>query len=118
MPFLATLPVDVTATSAEWGVSKPDAAFFERVCHVLEVDPASVAYVGDRIDNDVQPAKAAGMIAVHLRRGPWGVLHDELPEAAEADLRVSSLSQLADGLSMLGFRPDRSGRRSLPQVQA
>jgi hypothetical protein len=26
------------------------------------------------VDNDVRPALAAGMAAVHLRRGPWGML--------------------------------------------
>ncbi|MGH9098837.1 MAG: HAD hydrolase-like protein, partial [Acidimicrobiales bacterium] len=41
-----------------------------------------VAYVGDRLDNDVLPAKAAGMFAVFIRRGPWGHLHARRAEAA------------------------------------
>jgi len=49
-----------------------------------------IAYVGDRVDNDVEPALAAGMVAVHVRRGPWGHLHDPPQEA----LRVSSLDEL------------------------
>ncbi len=34
--------------------------------------PSEVLYVGDRLDNDVLPAKSAGMQAVLIRRGPWG----------------------------------------------
>ena len=53
-----------------------------------------MAYVGDRIDNDVVPASAAGMRAVWLRRGPWGVVPQDVP--AEADLVVDSLSELVE----------------------
>jgi FMN phosphatase YigB (HAD superfamily) len=46
--------------------------------------------VGDRVDNDVLPALACGMEAVHIRRGPWGLLH-ETPEGAR---RIDSLLEL------------------------
>lgn len=98
-PFMASLPVDRIATSAGWGVAKPDPAFFARVAQDLAVPPEHVAYVGDRVDNDVLPARQAGMLAVHLRRGPWGVLHDAWPEAAQADLRLTSLDELGEALS-------------------
>lgn len=84
MTFLQTLPVDRFATSAGWGVAKPDPAFFARVAAELGAAPGNIAYVGDRVDNDVLPARRAGMLAVHLRRGPWGVLHADWPEAAQA----------------------------------
>jgi FMN phosphatase YigB (HAD superfamily) len=32
--------------------------------------------VGDRLDNDIRPALAAGMVAVFLRRDPWGYIPD------------------------------------------
>ena len=32
--------------------------------------PTEIAYVGDRLDNDVRPAAAAGMVAIFIRRGP------------------------------------------------
>ena len=44
--------------------------------------PPEVAYVGDRVDNDVLPAAAAGLVAVHVRRGPWGRLQTIPPAAA------------------------------------
>ena len=50
-----------------------------------------VAYVGDRVDNDVVPAAASGMVAVHIRRGPWGYLQSGAELAA---LRIRSLDEL------------------------
>ena len=61
--------VDATGSSARWGVAKPSPAFFARVLELAGQPAGRVAYVGDRVDNDVLPAKAAGMLAVHVRRG-------------------------------------------------
>jgi FMN phosphatase YigB (HAD superfamily) len=68
----ALLPADVISSSASLGVRKPDPRFFELVVELAGCLPREVAYVGDRVDNDVLPAAAAGLIAVHVRRGPWG----------------------------------------------
>lgn len=103
VPFLGTLPVDAVAVSAEWGLEKPDPAFFRRICDVLDASPERIAYVGDRIDNDVVPAHNLGMTAVHLRRGPWGYLQAQSPGAADADLRLDTLADLLNGLRLLGF---------------
>jgi len=84
--------VDAAASSAGWGVSKPSPAFFERVAELAEAPPEKIAYVGDRVDNDVVPALAAGMVAVHLRRGPWGYLQAPPPQA----IRISSLDELPE----------------------
>jgi HAD superfamily hydrolase (TIGR01549 family) len=88
--------VDYVASSARLGVAKPDPAFFTAIVEAAGCEPAEAAYVGDRVDNDVLPAKAAGMIAVHVRRGPWGYLQD----AAAADLRVDSLAELPEALGL------------------
>lgn len=101
-PFMATLPVDLSATSQQWGVAKPDPRFFERIITTVDAVPAEIAYVGDRVDLDITPAKLAGMVAVHLRRGPWGYLHAESAGAAEADARIDSLLELPGALGVLG----------------
>ena len=86
---------DVMAMSDEWGVRKPDRAFFDRALELMGVsDAGDVAYVGDRVDNDVLPAAAAGMRAVWLRRGPFGVITRSAP--TEAVLVVDSLTELVD----------------------
>ena len=84
--------VDVLGSSGRWGVEKPAPEFFDRVLETVELAPDEVAYVGDRVDNDVEPALAAGMVAVHVRRGPWGYLH-EPPAAA---IRIGSLAELRE----------------------
>jgi FMN phosphatase YigB (HAD superfamily) len=93
------LPVDDLATSGEWGVAKPSAEFFQRVCAWSGFPAAEIVYVGDHPANDVSPAKAAGMRAAHLRRGPWGFLFADGPDAARADWQVDSLLELPDVLS-------------------
>ena len=87
---------DLVATSAAWGVSKPDPAFFARLLAELALPAAAVAYVGDRVDNDVLPAAAAGLFTVHLRRGPWGVIQAAWPEAATADVSAANLDEAVD----------------------
>jgi FMN phosphatase YigB (HAD superfamily) len=93
------LAVDFAASSARWGVAKPDPAFFNRIVSETGVAANQIAYVGDRLDNDVLPSIAAGMIGVFLRRGPWGVIHATWPEAARADLRIESLGELPEALA-------------------
>jgi FMN phosphatase YigB (HAD superfamily) len=92
---------DFVASSAGLGAAKPDPAFFAAIAGLAGMAPEQIAYVGDRVDNDVLPAVAAGMVAVHLRRGPWGRLQAAWPEAAEAHLRIDSLAELAGALPAL-----------------
>ncbi|MCU0889841.1 MAG: HAD family hydrolase [Rubritepida sp.] len=83
------------ATSAAWGVAKPDAAFFARITAAAAAPADAIAYVGDRLDNDVAPALEAGMRAVLLPRGLWGGLAHEVPQGT---LRVASLEELPRAL--------------------
>src|SRR3954465_5965770 len=75
---------ELVATSAAWGVAKPDPAFFMRITGELGLPAAEIAYIGDRVDLDVLPAAAAGMFTVHLRRGPWGTVQAAAPAAPRA----------------------------------
>lgn len=95
----AALPADVISSSASLGVRKPDPRFFQRVVGLAGCAPEEVAYVGDRVDNDVVPAAAAGLVAVHVRRGPWGRLQSTPPEAA---FSVDDLASLPEALASLG----------------
>jgi HAD superfamily hydrolase (TIGR01509 family) len=88
--------VDLIGSSARWGVEKPAPEFFSRVVAEAGVVPSQIAYVGDRVDNDVEPALVAGMVAVHVRRGPWGHLHAP-PRAA---ISIRSLADLRGALGV------------------
>jgi FMN phosphatase YigB (HAD superfamily) len=94
----AALPADVVSSSASLGVRKPDLAFFAKVVELVGCPANEVAYVGDRVDNDVLPAAAAGLVAIHVRRGPWGRLQRTPPEAT---LGLDDLASLPDALASL-----------------
>jgi FMN phosphatase YigB (HAD superfamily) len=88
------LPAEVIAMSQEMQVAKPSPAYFRRVLELLgDPDPGLVAHVGDRVDNDVLPAVAAGFRSVWLRRGPWGHIQ-RLPEHAQPTAIIDSLADL------------------------
>jgi len=89
--------VDLLGSSALWGIEKPAPEFFARIATEAGLAVSEIAYVGDRVDNDVVPALAAGMVAVHVRRGPWGHLHEPPPEA----IRIRSLDELPEALPVV-----------------
>jgi FMN phosphatase YigB (HAD superfamily) len=87
---------DFVATSAAWGVAKPSHAFFERIATELALPLSAIAYVGDRIDNDIEPAAAAGMCAIFIRRGPWAWITCPVGSPAAATYTVESLAELPE----------------------
>jgi FMN phosphatase YigB (HAD superfamily) len=86
--------VELVGSSGRWKIEKPAPGFFERISAEAALVPEEIAYVGDRVDNDVEPVLAAGMVAVHIKRGPWGHLHDPPAEAIE----IRGLDELPDAL--------------------
>jgi putative hydrolase of the HAD superfamily len=76
------------------GLAKPSPAFFRLALDAWMLVPTSVAYVGDRPDNDVAPAKGLGLATVRLRRGP----HADQPARSDgerADIEVPDLTEAA-----------------------
>ncbi|MFK8850524.1 HAD family hydrolase [Streptomyces sp. Ac-502] len=88
------LPADAIATSGDWGVAKPDPAFFAHVTELAGTTPERIVYVGDHPANDIAPARAAGLRTAHIRRGALGHLWADTPDAATADWRIDSLHDL------------------------
>jgi putative hydrolase of the HAD superfamily len=86
MPTGITELVDGVVTSAEVGAPKPDPRVFERALAIAGVAPAKALHVGDKVDNDIEGAAAAGVRGVLVQRG------GEPPEGVEA---VRSLLELA-----------------------
>ena len=93
------LAADFVGSSGGWSVEKPAPGFFQKLAEAADCPPEEVAYVGDHLQNDVLPARAAGFRSVLLRRGPWGYLHAGRPEAAQADLILDDLSGLPEVLA-------------------
>ena len=78
--------VDGVVTSAEVGAAKPDPRVFERALAVAGVEPGAALHVGDKVDNDLEGAAAAGMRGVLVQR------EGEPPPGLEA---IRSLRELA-----------------------
>jgi len=85
---------DLMAMSGEWGVHKPMSEFYKRALDEMRAAATDVAYVGDRLDNDIRPSAAAGIRPVFVRRGPWGVIAEgEIPDGT---LVVDTLGELVE----------------------
>jgi putative hydrolase of the HAD superfamily len=76
------------------GLAKPDPAFFRLALDAWTLAPASVAYVGDRPDNDVAPARGLGLATVRLRRGPHADQRAR-SDRERADIEVPDLTDAA-----------------------
>lgn len=97
---------DFIATSDDWQAEKPARSFFEAIINECGLPAGEIAYVGDRLDNDIRPALDAGLVGVFIRRGPWGyqVAHD--PGASRAHISVASLDELPDAVAR--YNADRA----------
>lgn len=88
------------AVSGTTGLRKPDARAFLAAAAALGVDPDGCIMVGDRIDNDIAPARALGMAAVRIRTGRHAAQRPrswrEVPDADVAD--VPALAAALDAL--------------------
>jgi len=60
--------VDGVVTSAEVGAPKPNPRVFERALAIAGAAPSQALHVGDKVDNDLHGAAAAGVRAVLLQR--------------------------------------------------
>ena len=89
------LPADMIATSDDWNAAKPNSSFFRAVIDAAPCAAGEIVYVGDRLDNDLKPAKDAGMRTAFIRRGPWGYIWERRPDMpAVADWQMTTLAEL------------------------
>ncbi|OUC96714.1 HAD family hydrolase [Streptomyces swartbergensis] len=88
--------VDLIGTSDDWGASKPAPEFFKRVADAVPFEVGEILYVGDRCDNDISPARQAGMHTALVHRGPWATIQWSSTEALELPtFRVEGLLELS-----------------------
>ena len=84
---------DVIVSSAEEGVAKPDPRIFNIALTRAGCTPEQAVMIGDRIDNDIVPAKQMGMKTVWIRQGVgryWNIQGDSETPGYE----VNNLSEL------------------------
>ena len=91
---------EVWGVSDDLGLHKPDPALFHRTLELAGVAGERTVMVGDRLDYDMRPARAAGMHTVWLLRGE--APDDPTPaQLAEPDVAIEELQQLPDVLDEL-----------------
>lgn len=86
---------DVIAASAELGCAKPDRAIFEKALALAQCAPRESVMVGDRLDNDMIPAKAMGMKTVWIKNGLARYQDAKLSDGV-ADYQIETLEELLD----------------------
>lgn len=87
-----------TDVSEDIGKSKPDPGFFDYILNKLEVRPCEAVMVGDRLDNDIIPARKLGMITILVKTGTYAILEPRNPGEI-ADRVVRNISELPDAVA-------------------
>lgn len=91
---------EIWAVSAELGIDKPDPRIFEWALAQASVPVDRCVMIGDRLDNDILPARSVGMLGVWLLRGE--APSDPAPgQLAQADAAIASLEELPEMLGRL-----------------
>lgn len=84
---------DVIIASAELGYSKPDKKIFQKAFELAECTADESIMVGDRLDNDIIPAKELGMKTVWIKNGLAKYQNAEFGDSI-VDYQIDSLSEL------------------------
>jgi putative hydrolase of the HAD superfamily len=92
--------IDFLGISAIVGFEKPDPAFFKLAITELALPAQEIIHIGNRIDTDVNPAKALGMKTVWVRRGEANP-EPSKDDLAAADITVSDLNSLPELITSL-----------------
>ncbi|MCI8308128.1 MAG: HAD family hydrolase [Lachnospiraceae bacterium] len=85
--------MDLVISSADEGVSKPDKRIFEIALERSGCKPENAVMVGDRIDNDIVPAKQIGMKTIWVKQG-FGKFWTIAGESEMPDYEANRLSEL------------------------
>ena len=84
---------DLCLLSETENLSKPDLAFFKYAIKRATCNPGKIVMVGDRLDNDIMPAKKVGMKTVRIRQGLHAV-QEPKGDAHYPDWEISSIKYL------------------------
>ena len=86
---------DVVVASAEAGCEKPDLRIFNMALKQAKCNPNEAVMIGDRLDNDIIPAKKLGMKTVWVRQG-FAKYKKVNNESENPTFTVESVSEILD----------------------
>ena len=98
LPYL-----EARITSGDTGYMKPHPAIYERILDLLGTAAAQAVFVGDRPENDIAGANAAGLTSVLIRPAHR---HYEL-NGSQPDYTIGQLSELLPILAQLEVRSEQ-----------
>lgn len=87
--------ISFVLSSAEEGVAKPDPEIFLRALSRAGCKPSEAIMVGDRLDNDIYPAKKLGIKTIWVKQG-IAAYQNPTDGTYLADYAVNSLSEILD----------------------
>ena len=87
--------IDLVIASAEEGIAKPDEKIFKIALQRAACKSGNAIMIGDRIDNDIIPAKKLGFHTIWIKQG-FGQYWNITKEKETPDYTVCSLSELCD----------------------
>ena len=87
-------------TQDDFDITKPDPRYLEQIAGACGVNPGECIMVGDRVDNDIIPAKQVGMKTVLVR---WGLHRKQAPRipGEVPDEVLTGIAGLADAIARL-----------------
>lgn len=84
---------DVIVSSAEAGYSKPDEHIFKIALEKSKCLAKNAVMIGDRLDNDIYPAKKLGFKTIWIRQG-FGGFQKPISSDYQADIEIDNLHEL------------------------
>ena len=87
--------IDIVIASAEEGVAKPDLRIFKAALSRAACKPEEAVMVGDRVDNDIIPAKNLGMKTVWIKQG-FGKYYKPNSAEDKPDWTINTLNEVTD----------------------
>lgn len=85
--------ISLVISSADEGIAKPNLQMFYFALERAECTAENAVMIGDRIDNDIVPAKAVGMCTVWIKQG-FGGMAVPRGEAETADYIVNNIDEI------------------------
>ncbi len=89
--------ISLVISSAEENVSKPDLKIFKLTLDRVGCLADNAVMVGDRLDNDIVPAKVIGMKTIWIRQGLGGLATPK-NESETADFTVKNINEICGHL--------------------
>jgi HAD superfamily hydrolase (TIGR01549 family) len=85
--------ISICLASAELGLEKPDPAIFRLALSRAECAPEEAVMIGDRLDNDIRPARLQGWKTIRVLQG-FARFQAPRDEFDQADATVARLTEL------------------------